>query len=150
MNRKRNAMPLVDTAKEPIWRPIVKDDTTVRKNVPPDDGERLSIWQKLQLTFGVRSIDMANHPNTPPSIPLNVTTIGTWVVIIATVLGGFYWAYTQGQTNGRQEQVIQQLNERLSKAEADAAESKKFQIYAAAGADEQNGHKPNQTKKEGK
>jgi hypothetical protein len=145
--KKRDAMAISESiAKEPIWT-AVKDGPS--REMPTDDGERLSLWQRLQLALGVRTIDMAIHPQTPPSIPLNVTTIGTWVVIIVAILGGFWWSYQLGQTNGRQQQTIEQLNERLTKAEQDAAESKKFQIYAAAGADEQNGHKPN-PKKEGK
>lgn len=115
---------------------------------PNGDGERLGWWTRLQLLYGVRANDMANHPQTPNGIPLNISTIGTWVVIIVAILGGFWWSYQLGQTNGKQQQTIEQLTERLTKAESDAAEAKKFSIYAAAGQDEENGHKPNQPKKE--
>lgn len=115
----------------------------VRQTSEATENGELTRWQRILLAYGVRTT-MAN-PQTP-SMPLNVTTIGTWVVIMVAVLGGFWWAFTQGREVGKQEETIRLLNERLTRAESDAAEAKKFQIYAAAGSDEQNGHKPNQKK----
>lgn len=116
--------------------------------LPKEHGE-FGWWQRIQLTYGVRT--MANSPQTP-SIPLNVTTLGTWVVIIATILGGFVWSWQQGKTAGieqrdaqaqieKAQDQLKQVQEAANKAEADAAEAKKFGIYAAAGADAQSGHK---------
>lgn len=109
----------------------------VKQVSKPNEHGEFNWLQKIQLAYGVRT--MANSPQTP-SIPLNVTTIGTWVVIIAAVLGGFWWSFTQGREIGRQEQTIQQLSDRLQKAEQDAAEAKKFQVYNTGAKDEKDGH----------
>lgn len=129
----------------------IKDATS---ETPVERGE-FRWWERIQLAYGVRT--MANRPQTP-SIPLNVTTLGTWVIIIATILGGFAWTWKQGRDAGYEqrdaqaqiEQLMQQLKQNqieTNRAEADAAEAKKFGIYAAAGSDANSGHKPNQKEK---
>ena len=75
------------------------------------------------------------------------TVIATLLILLSMFCGGAYYMGIQAQ----QMEMLRQDNIRLSKevekAQADAAEAKKFGIYAAAGSDEQNGHKPNQEKK---
>jgi hypothetical protein len=94
----------------------------------------------------------------PPRTPVNWTVItglcavGTFILVLLTMVCAATWfisAQSQHildmETQTKRDKEAMEL--RISKAEADAAEAKKFGIYAAAGSDEKNGHKPNQEKK---
>ncbi len=96
-------------------------------------------------------IDMPTSTR-PPGY--NWTVIGGICTVIATVLilvsmfcGAAYYMGMQAQQMEMIRQDNIRLRDEVKAAQADAAEAKKFSIYATAGADEKNGHKPNQEKK---
>ena len=77
------------------------------------------------------------QPERPNGWQLNPATVTLSLLIAGgLVTGGYLW--------GENITERKHLMERIQKAEADAAEAKKFSVYAAAGADEAAGHKPNQ------
>lgn len=78
-------------------------------------------------------------PNTesPRGWSFNPATITLTLTVAGLLVGGGYYV-------GQKDRETQHLLERIQKAETDAAEAKKFSVYAAAGADEASGHKPNQ------
>jgi hypothetical protein len=96
--------------------------------------------------------EMAPTSTRPPGY--NWTVIGGICAVISTVLvlmglfcAGAYYMGIQAQQMEMLKQDNMRLQKDVEKAQNDAAEAKKFSIYATAGADEKNGHKPNQEKK---
>jgi hypothetical protein len=83
------------------------------------------------------------QPEHPRGWTLNPATV-TLAIIIAggLVTGGYLWG--ENITERRH------LLERIEAAEKDAAEAKKFSIYATAGSDASTGHKPEPKKPEPK
>lgn len=108
-----------------------------------DSGELNYLGQRL---YEAGVIDMA--PSTkPPGFYVNWTTV-TGILALCVFIGGlFMFTWNTARDVQRREDEVRHLQERLLKAETDAAEAKKFSVYAAAGADEAAGHKPNQKEK---
>ena len=97
-------------------------------------------------------VEMATTSTRPPGY--NWTVIGGICVVITTVilLAGLFctatwFLATQANQIHNLENENLRLQHEIEKAQSDAAEAKKFGIYAAAGEDQKNGHKPNQEKK---
>lgn len=112
-----------------------------------DYGE-IKWWQRIFYDLGVYA--MADAKPAPPEFRVTYATVSIILAILGSMAALWWFTWTtanqSGYERGRAETERQVLKDRLNKAEADAAEAKKFQIYAAAGSDEQNGHKPNQSK----
>lgn len=84
-----------------------------------------------------------SDPETPKGWSFNPSTITLGLVIASLIAGGSYYLGAQAE---REKQIM----ERLRIAEHDAAEAKKFSVYAAAGSDAQTGHKPEPKKEPAK
>lgn len=110
----------------------------------------LTFWQQRAVDLGMRT--MAVTPTVKPPY-WNTTMVTAWcavagvlLVLIGMVVALWYFTWqtadAQGYYRGKDETEKRQLRERLEKAEDDAAEAKKFSVYAAAGSDAETGHKP--------
>lgn len=109
----------------------------VQIDLPPSPKRELPWVIRATTWIG---ITMAT-PETPRGWSFNPATVTLALIVAGGILtGGYLWG--ENVTERRH------LMERLQKAEADAAEAKKFSIYATAGADEAAGHKPNQKEKQ--
>ena len=97
-------------------------------------------------------VEMATTSTRPPGYNWTViggicTVITAVVVLMGLFCGAAYYMGIQAQQMEMLRQDNIRLQKDVEKAQNDAAEAKKFSIYATAGADEKNGHKPNQEKK---
>ena len=151
MNRKRTFDDEMNATTAPAKTNVLPIRTP--RHDPADAIPRRRYWPWIQrrlVDLGIGTYDMAEleAPTKPPGFYLNYTTASFYMGLIVVILGGFWFMYDRIDQNaferGRQETELKQLQERLQKAEFDASEAKKFSVYAAAGSDADNGHKPNQ------
>lgn len=87
------------------------------------------------VRFGILAGVFMANPESPRGWSLNPAVITLVLTIAGMIAFGGYYMGTKDAEN-------RQLLERIQKAEADAAEAKKLGIYAAAGQDQETGHKP--------
>lgn len=120
-----------------IARKMVHEATIKKGTVHHWPG--LEIIENKQLPWYIRAaiwtgVIMAT-PETPKGWSFNPSTVTLALVVAGMIAGGSYYLGAQAE---REKQIM----ERLRIAEHDAAEAKKFSVYAAAGSDAQTGHKP--------
>jgi hypothetical protein len=144
-----------DAAKVVVYPPL----WSATLNSEGDSEIRKASWFKQKL-YDVGIFDMSGSPK-DTGIRLNYSTAIFYIMLLTAVAGGWVWTWQTAKQVGidqqkiaddqeKQNMLIEQMKQQIISAQADAAEAKKFGIYAAAGADEQNGHKPNQQKQEKK
>lgn len=86
-------------------------------------------------------IGITMKTETPSGWSFNPATVTLALVVAGGILtGGYLW----GENVTERRHLLQ----RIEQAEKDAAEAKKFSIYATAGADEASGHKPEPKEKQ--
>lgn len=100
------------------------------RGVPDDPTVRPPTWmERRAIELGV--IEMASAPTRPPGFYVNWSTVTGIIAIIGVIGALFVYVWNTAHEQGAREAKIRQLEERLQKAEFDAAEAKKFSVYDA-------------------
>lgn len=117
------------TARERIYNFPSKDDVSDQSELDPP--EEISFLKRRAIDLGIydKAMTTTSRPRTP-EWKLNGTTLATWLVIIATILGGFWWSYQRGEQSGderatQREKMAQQQKE-LDKQKTALEENEKL------------------------